>query len=441
MAVELPNEWDPLPHQMGLWAYLEGGGDRAVAVWHRRAGKDSTALNWTACAAMQRTGVYWHMLPTQRQARKVVWDGRDQKGRKIIDQAFPPAIRVGGKANSTEMKIELASGSLWQLCGSDNYDSLVGANPIGVVFSEWPLTNPEAWNYIRPILAQNGGWALFIFTPRGRNHGFKLFEQGQKAGWFCQRLTVDDTDVMPAGAVEAERQSGMSDAMINQEFYCSWESAVSGSFVGDLIDQAEKDGRIGEMPFDPLKEVHTAWDLGVGGNLSIWMAQYDDMAVRVIRHWQPPSGEAWGVEQAGLALAKMPYRWGMTILPHDAKSTAVVSGRTAEATLRQVGFQNIVVLPRHSFIEGVNAARRLIPICYFDRTHCESGIDALRSWRREWDEELLTFRDSEVHDWASHPGSAMRYLGLGLPPNQLHARLEQRQDKARATDYDPLAAA
>ncbi len=138
MRVVLPNNWTPKPHQLGLLRYLEGGGKRAVAVWHRRAGKDTTVLNWTAIAAMQRVGTYWHMLPTLRQARLVVWDGINGDGQKILDQVWPEELR--SKIRNDEMKIELANGSVWQLVGSDNYDSLVGSNPVGVVFSELSLT-------------------------------------------------------------------------------------------------------------------------------------------------------------------------------------------------------------------------------------------------------------------------------------------------------------
>ncbi|HEV2111059.1 MAG TPA: hypothetical protein VGT99_06885, partial [Gammaproteobacteria bacterium] len=182
--ITLPNGWQPRPHQRRLWDYLEGGGRRAVAVWHRRAGKDSTAINWTAVAAHQRIGTYWHMLPTANQGRMVVWEGRDGLGRRLIDQAFPPALRAGER--NDRMTMELRGGSVWQVVGSDNYDRLVGANPVGVVFSEWSLTDPRAWDYVRPILAENGGWALFIYTPRGKNHGFELYDIARHRGdWFA----------------------------------------------------------------------------------------------------------------------------------------------------------------------------------------------------------------------------------------------------------------
>ena len=161
---------------MPLWKYFADGGKRAVAVWHRRAGKDITALHRTMLQMLHRVGTYWHMLPLQNQARKVIWDGivdGPDGPIKLIDWAFPQELRTATLAQ--EMKIRFANGSEWQLCGSDNYNALVGSNPVGIVMSEYSVSKPEAWEYIRPILAENGGWALFIYTPRGLNHGHDLY--------------------------------------------------------------------------------------------------------------------------------------------------------------------------------------------------------------------------------------------------------------------------
>ena len=171
---------------------------------------------------LQRVGIYWHMLPLNTQARKVVWDAIDKQGRRVIDQVFPLPLRKS--VNSTEMKIELWNGSIWQCVGSDNYNALVGSNPVGVVFSEYSLADPAAWDFIRPILAENGGWALFIYTPRGKNHGYTLYNTALAAGWFVQKLTVDDTKAVPQEVIDDERRAGMSESMIEQEFYCSFEA-------------------------------------------------------------------------------------------------------------------------------------------------------------------------------------------------------------------------
>ncbi len=202
--IRLPNNWDPRAYQRPLWDYLEAGGRHAVAVWHRRSGKDDVALHRTCIAAHERVGNYWHMLPEYSHARKAIWDAiNPNSGLRRVDEAFPLAIRRS--TNNQEMKIELKSGSIWQLVGSDNFNALIGSPPIGIVYSEWAVANPKSHGYLRPILAENNGWSLFIYTSRGYNHGFTTYEAARKDHKsFAQRLTVDDTSVFNRETLESE---------------------------------------------------------------------------------------------------------------------------------------------------------------------------------------------------------------------------------------------
>lgn len=238
--VTIPNNWVARPHQQPLYDTFGHGKQfqRGAAVWHRRAGKDSCALNLTARDMFKRVGTYWHLFPEQTQARRAIWNGIDREGRRIIDQFLPPEVRR--RTNAQEMLIETVNGSIWQMAGSDNYDSLVGSNPIGVVFSEWSLANPEAWEYIRPILVENDGWALFIYTPRGRNHGYSTFMRALEAdNWFSQSLSVEDTGLVTTQQIQDERQAGMSDAKVRQEFYCSFEAESDDQLIKfSLIQEA-----------------------------------------------------------------------------------------------------------------------------------------------------------------------------------------------------------
>jgi len=255
-TVTLPNNWKPRGYQLPLWQYLERGGKRAVAVWHRRAGKDDIALHWTATAAVQKPGTYWHMLPEAAQARKAIWDAiNPHTGLRRIDEAFPTEIRSSTREH--EMMIKFKNGSTWQVVGSDNYNSLVGSPPVGVVFSEWAIAKSDAWAYLRPILAENEGWAVFIYTPRGDNHGRKTFEFGlTEPSWFCELLTVDDTSVFNEETIEAERremhaQYGYSrgEALFKQEYYCSWVEAFEGKTVYPEFDQKQ---HVSAQPLLPL---------------------------------------------------------------------------------------------------------------------------------------------------------------------------------------------
>ena len=219
-------------------------------------------LNLTAREMFKRVGTYWHLFPEQAQARKAIWNGIDGQGRKILNQVFPGFTVAqhrrgsGGivkRVSNQEMLVELKHGPVWQMAGSDNYDSLVGSNVVGVVFSEWSLANPLAWDYIRPILLENGGWALFIYTPRGRNHGYQTFQMAlHNDKWIADRQTIDDTGRLTPEDIQEERDSGMSENKINQEYYCDFEAEMDDQLIpSDAVTAAQKREAISHID-DPM---------------------------------------------------------------------------------------------------------------------------------------------------------------------------------------------
>lgn len=416
MQIELPNDWNCMEHQVPLWSFLEGGGKRAVAVWHRRAGKDSTSMNYTITEAMENPGVYWHMLPTQKQARKVVWDGIDRFGRRMIDQCCPKEIRKATR--SQEMQIELKSGSIWQLCGSDNFDSLVGANPKGVVFSEWSLCNPRAWDYIRPILAENGGWAIFIYTARGKNHGYTMAEMAKKnPNWHYSCLTVDDTrrpdgsPIITDEAIQEDRDSGMSEDMVQQEYYCSFDAAIVGAYYAKEIAAARKDKRIGFVPIEPNLELHTFWDLGVSDHMCIWFIQAVGKEIRAVNYYENNGeGMAHYINYVKKFAQEHNVVLGEHYAPHDIEARELMSGKSRKDTAREMGI-NFRTVPRVTNIaDGIEATRKIFPRVWFDENRCELGINALSSYRREYNEKLDVYNDKPVHDWASNGSDAFRQM-------------------------------
>ena len=255
--ITLPaNGWQPRHYQMSLWKHLESGGRRAVAVWHRRAGKDEICLHWTATAAILKPATYWHMLPEASQARKAIWEAiNPHTGKRRIDEAFPKKLR--SSTREQEMMIKFKTGATWQVVGSDNYDSLVGSPPLGVVFSEWALAKPDAWAYLRPILAENKGWALFIYTPRGDNHGKATYDFAlTDERWFCELLTAEETRVFDKNVLDSERQEMISQygrsrgkALFLQEYYCSWVEAFQGAVVYPEFNQKM---HVSKTPLLPL---------------------------------------------------------------------------------------------------------------------------------------------------------------------------------------------
>jgi hypothetical protein len=238
LRISLPNNWTPRRYQLGSWTYLYKGGKRAVLIWHRRSGKDEICLHWEAVSAMRRVGNYWHMLPEAAQARKAIWDAvNPHTGKRRLDEAFPYEIRSTTKEQ--EMLIKFINGSTWQVVGSDNFNSLLGSPPVGITFSEWALADPYAWAYLRPILAENNGWSIFQTTPRGDNHGKRMYDFGvTEPGWYAEILPVTITKVLTPTQIEAEKREyianyGMSRgmALFNQEWMCSFSEAFTGKAV------------------------------------------------------------------------------------------------------------------------------------------------------------------------------------------------------------------
>ena len=226
--IQIPHHFQPRQYQIPLLRALDSGIKRAVIVWHRRSGKDKVCFNFMIKKACERVGTYFYFLPEYSQAKKVIWENIDNDGFRMLEHI--PAQLLKKKPNDTELKAELINGSIIQLIGADNFDkSGVGTNPVGIVMSEYSVNRPEIWNFIRPILLVNGGWAIFNFTPRGQNHAHKMLEMAKdNPEWFTQILTVDDTRVLTEADIAQERAEGMPEAMIDQEYYCKFiESATS----------------------------------------------------------------------------------------------------------------------------------------------------------------------------------------------------------------------
>ena len=278
--IRIPNNWAPRDYQMNVWRYLEQGGKRAICVWHRRAGKDDVCLHWAAASMIDKKATYWHMLPAFSQGRKAIWTAvNPHTGKRRIDEAFPHELRAN--TNESEMFIRFKNGSTWQVVGSDRYDAAVGSSPAGITFSEWALSNPSAWAYLAPIVTENDGWALFITTARGRNHAKSMLDMAQsRDDWFSEVLPVNVTGAMSEAAVEQQRleYTGIfgkeaADALIDQEYYCSFEAAILGAYWGKEMLLAEQQGRICDVPVNTDLPLHTAWDIGVDDAMAIWCFQ------------------------------------------------------------------------------------------------------------------------------------------------------------------------
>ena len=382
IELQLPHNFVPRPYQLQAFKAIDDGYKRILLCHHRRAGKDMLTLNLMIREMYKRKGYYLYLFPDELVVRK----------------------------QQQLMMVELTNGSIFQLIGSDRFTN-VGINPVMVVFSEFSLQNPLCWNLIRPILAENEGIAVFQGTPRGRNHFYDLYEMAKRnESWFVQRLSVEDTKAITEESIEKERQSGMSEELIQQEFYTSFSRGVEGSYYGSLIEKAKLEGRIGTVPYDPGVKVDVAFDLGMDDSTAVWFWQQVGQEVRFIDYYES-SGEP--ISHYVGVLKEKPYIYGHTYLPHDAKVRELGTGLSRVDVFRSLGIDAIIV-PNIPVMDGIEKVRGLLPRCWFDEKRCEYGIKCLEMYHKEYNPKLEVYANRPCHDRWSHGSDSMRYASLAI---------------------------
>jgi hypothetical protein len=434
MTIQIPYNFTPREYQKPLYNAIADGYKRGVSIWHRRAGKDKTFINLITKEAIKRVGVYYYFFPTYNQGRKILWDGIDKNGFPFLGHV-PVELRKA--TNASEMKITLVNNSIIQVVGTDNIDSIVGTNPIGCVFSEYSLQNPKGWEFIRPILAENGGWAFFNFTPRGHNHGYELSEMAKKnPEWFHEILTVIDTGAITQEQINAERKAGMTEDLINQEFYCSFEASIVGAYFANEMRAATEQGRITRVPIEPNIPVHSFWDIGIDDSTTLWLVQFAARETHIVGCYAN-SGEAlahygnWLKDWRGPRGATL----GTIYLPHDGNTRSVQTAKTPQEMLKEMGF-DVEVIERPLKKElGIEASRQAFGNCYFDDKECFKGIDALRQYRKEYDEVNGVYKIHAVHDWTSHYADGFQTYALWKQKQRLELGEDYDDDESESTVF------
>lgn len=373
-----------------------------------RSGKDVVAFNAMIRAAIRKVGVYFYCLPTYSHARKVIYDGILSNGTKFLD--FIPPELIASK-NGQEMKITLVNGSLIQLVGSDTASqSLVGTNPQGVVFSEWALAEPSAYQFIRPALLYNSGWVIFVSTPRGRNHMFEMHEIAKNSSeWFVSVKTVLDTGIISMQEINNERKT-MSEDLIQQEYFVSYTAGVEGSYYCRYLDKARLNNQIGIVPWEPSFKCWTAWDLGVHDKTIILIFQQVGQIIRVI---DMVEGCDKGLDYYTKVLSEKPYVWGGHFAPHDIKVRELTTGLSRLELAARMGIR-FDVAPNLPIEDGIELCRINFPRIWIDESKCANLVKALESYRREWDDKRKVYKQNPLHDDSSHYADAFRYMNLVL---------------------------
>jgi hypothetical protein len=376
----------------------------AIIVAHRRFGKTVAAINdlIRSCFEIDRPNVrVAYIAPYLSQAKAVAWDYALEFTRDI------PEIKV----NHSELRIDFLNGARFRLFGADNYNAMRGLYFDAVVLDEMADFPASAWsNVIRPALADRRGSATFISTPKGKNEFWELWHEAQDdPNWFTAMLKASETSILDQEELDEARRT-MGDDRYEQEFECSFEAAIQGAFYAKEMKQTTEDGRITRVPYDRAASVITAWDLGIGDSTAIWFAQFVGQEIRIIDYYE---NSGVGLDHYAKVLLDKEYHYEQHILPHDVQVKELGTGKSRLETLDALGIRNIQIAPKLAVEDGIQSARTMIPKCWFDADNCTRGIEALRQYRRDFDEKLKTWRGRPLHDWTSHGADAFRYLAVG----------------------------
>lgn len=409
------DKFKPREYQLPFLKAMQDGCKKALLIWPRRSGKEMCSWQYLIRRAAVKPGVYYYIFPTYSQGRKILADSRTNSGESFFDMVPREWL---DRINNHEMKLIYKNNSVIQILGSDNIDSLVGTNPKGIVYSEYSLQTPLAYSMLRPILVANDGWLIVNSTPRGKNHLWELYQIAlNSTDWFASKLSLTDTQHIPLSEIEKERAEGlMSEDLIQQEYYTSFDMGVEGSFFSKYLDRMKLKNQIGNVPWESSFPVFTAWDIGVRDSTSIIFFQIIGQTIRIIDCYEK---QKEGLEHYINVLKNKPYwpNYSKHIAPHDIAVQEFGSGITRIEKARQLGIK-FTVANNVGIMDGIEAVRSTFSKIWIDEVNCKELIKALENYRQEYDAKRKVYNSQPLHNWASHYADAMRYLCVSLPKTQ-----------------------
>ena len=409
MEVTIP--YKPRPYQRELEKALDRGIKRACLVWARRHGKDFACWNWMILRAIEQVGTYFYIFPEYSHGKRVIWNGITENGRRYLDQI--PFELIQHKSAS-DMRITLINGSQIQVVGSANYDALRGTNPVGVVLSEYAYQSPNVWTHVLdPILSKNKGWAIFNSTPQGRNHFHDLYEYARSTPqeWFCSVVSNADTHFIADQEIARKKAQGMSEELIQQEYYCSFEAGVQGSYYGRLLQDCSKEGRVGYVPYDRNHLVYTAWDIGISDAMAIIFFQKRGNEILILDYYE---NTGFALRHYAEEIKAKDYAYGNHFVPHDARNRSPQTGQTFIQVGLDLGLNMTPIPANVGLLEGIEKVRGVFPRFFFEKDKTDYLRRALQNYHADYDEKAKVYRTAPKHDWSSHAADALRTLVLSL---------------------------
>tara|TARA_R110000803_G_scaffold67205_1_gene128850 strand:+ start:727 stop:2061 length:1335 start_codon:yes stop_codon:yes gene_type:complete len=374
----------------------------AALVCHRRAGKTVACVNELIIRALftkKPNSKYAYVGPFRQQAKEIAWEylknGSDH-------------IRKGPPRES-DLRITLFNGATITIYGADNPDALRGLYFDGIILDEYGDCKPTLWGeIILPTLLDRKGWAVFIGTMKGKNHFYKTLERARvEASWFHMELKASESGILDSDDLR-EARAEMTDAQYRQEMECDANAAIQGSYYSELLAKMEDERQIGSFKYNPHEMVHVSADLGFSDSTAFWFWQLDEDGPILIDYEEADSKP---LDYYFELLNGKPYEYADIWLPHDAKARSFQTGRSTIEQFINQGFPCKAV-PRLAVQHGIDAARLVLPACRIDHENCQVGIEALRAYRRQFNEKTQQYSNTPLHDWASNGADAFRYFSL-----------------------------
>jgi hypothetical protein len=380
-----------------------------LTVAHRRAGKTVARVNKLIRKAVECTlpnPRFGYLAPFFVQAKDIAW--------MYLLHYAGPILELGGKINASELSVTLPhNNAVVRLYGAENAERMRGVYFDGIVIDEaQDIAAYVLTQIILPALADRKGWLDVSGTPKGWTNLLgalaKLAKENDE--WFFQVLRASETGILDHEEL-ARLKRLMPENEFEAEMECSFDAAITGAFYGKEFVQAEREGRIRDVDYDPSIPVYTAWDLGYSDDTSIWFYQVFRGEVRIIDYY---ANSGFNVEHYASVVLNKRYKYKTHWLPHDARAKTLASGGRSivEQLASHLGIGNLSIFPELSVQDGIQAVRLMLPRCYFDKAKTEPGIEALKQYQREYDDDKKAFRDKPRHDWTSHAADAFRGVAL-----------------------------
>ena len=429
MEIEIPHNLNYREYQKPLVNFIRQWWKRWVVCWHRRAWKDKTFFNILVEEAIKKVWWYAYVLPTYAQWKKIIWDSIDKDWLKFKDH-IPKEILAW--ENWTELKFTLKNWSFIQILWSDTIDNLRWISPRWIIFSEYAFQNPTAWEVMRPILAENWWWAIFNSTPNGKNHFYDIYNMAnENESWFCQKLSVDDTKAVTKEYIEQERRDWMSEEMIQQEYYVSFEVWAIWSYYADLIQIAYNQNRIDKLPksFTP---VDVYFDIWRNDATALRFKQNDWQFFNFI-HYHEANGKHitkyFDYLDEYLSINNLQL-WTI-YFPHDStQKRAEAEKSSLERAQDRYWLHKVHYISRTTSVQkDRDRVRELLPRCRFDIDEANLWIKCLENYKKKWDDKKKVFSDTHEHDWSSHGADSFRYFAVS------HEDITEHKMKAYIPKY------